>query len=85
MLVFMPLERAYKSVFALKMAKIVHWDLCINHISDFLNPLMKIRMKEEEEQETIKKQFNEFKNLYNFLSQIIHYNDSDLEELYIYL
>jgi type I restriction enzyme R subunit len=39
----------------------------------------------EEEREAIKKQYTEFRNLYNFLSQVIPYNDSDLEKLYVFL
>ena len=39
----------------------------------------------EEEREIIKKQYVEFRNLYNFLSQVIPYNDSELEKLYVFL
>lgn len=56
------------------------------HLNSILDPAVE-RYKEKtvEEKETIKKQFTEFRNLYNFLSQIIPYNDSKLEKLFIYL
>ena len=38
-----------------------------------------------EEQETIKSLFVDFRNMYGFLSQVIPYQDSDLEKLYTYL
>lgn len=55
-------------------------------LNAILDPCVE-RFKEhtEEEKQTIKKQFIEFKNLYNFLSQVIPYNDSDLEKLYVFL
>ena len=40
---------------------------------------------EEEEQEEFKGKLMSFRNLYTFLSQIIPYQDSDLEKLYTYL
>ncbi len=40
---------------------------------------------EEEEQEEFKSKLVSFRNLYSFLSQIIPYQDSDLEKLYTYL
>lgn len=40
---------------------------------------------EEEEQDEFKKLLVEFRNLYGFLSQVIPYQDSDLEKLYTYL
>ena len=45
------------------------------------------RFKErpEEERETIKALFVNFRNMYGFLSQVIPYQDSDLEKLYTYL
>jgi type I restriction enzyme R subunit len=45
----------------------------------------RFRLHTEEEKETIKKQYVEFRNLYSFLSQVIPYNDSDLEKLYVFL
>ncbi len=39
----------------------------------------------EEEQEAFKSKLVSFRNLYGFLSQIIPYQDSDLEKLYTYL
>jgi len=45
------------------------------------------RFKErpEEEREEVKTLFVNFRNLYGFLSQVIPYQDSDLEQLYTYL
>lgn len=40
---------------------------------------------DEEEQEEFKSKLVSFRNLYGFLSQIIPYQDSDLEKLYTYL
>jgi type I restriction enzyme R subunit len=40
---------------------------------------------DEEEQEEFKSKLISFRNLYGFLSQIIPYQDSDLEKLYTYL
>ncbi len=45
----------------------------------------RFKEREEEEREDIKAQFVNFRNLYGFLSQVIPYQDSDLEELYTYL
>ncbi len=39
----------------------------------------------DEEQETLKGLFVDFRNMYGFLSQIIPYQDTDLEQLYTYL
>jgi type I restriction enzyme R subunit len=45
------------------------------------------RFKErpKEEQEAAKTLFVNFRNMYGFLSQVIPYQDSDLEKLYTYL
>ena len=45
------------------------------------------RFKElpEDEQESLKRLCVSFRNMYGFLSQVIPYQDSDLEELYTYL
>lgn len=57
-----------------------------NQLNAILDPLViSFEFKTQEEQETIKKQIVEFRNLYNFLSQIIPYNDSELEKMYIFL
>ena len=40
---------------------------------------------EDEEQEEFKSKLVNFRNLYSFLSQVIPYQDSDLEKLYTYL
>ena len=55
-------------------------------LNAILDPAVeRFKQKTDDEKETIKKQFTEFRNLYNFLSQIIPYNDSNLEKLFIYL
>ncbi len=55
-------------------------------LNSILDPSVdRFKTYSEEEKETIKKQYVEFRNLYNFLSQVIPYNDSELEKLYVYL
>jgi len=55
-------------------------------LNAILDPAIeRFKQKTDDEKETIKKQFTEFRSLYNFLSQIIPYNDSNLEKLFIYL
>jgi type I restriction enzyme R subunit len=55
-------------------------------LNSILDPSVeRFKAYSEEERETIKKQYVEFRNLYNFLSQVIPYNDSDLEKLYVFL
>lgn len=55
-------------------------------LNSLLDPSVeRFKLHTEEEKETIKKQYVEFRNLYNFLSQVIPYNDSDLEKLYVFL
>jgi len=41
--------------------------------------------RDEEERETVKTLLVNFRNMYGFLSQVIPYQDSDLEQLYTYL
>lgn len=43
------------------------------------------KKRTEEEKQTIKKQFNEFRNLYSFLSQVLPYGDSEFEKLYVFI
>ncbi len=43
-----------------------------------------LKKESEEEAEVWRKKMNAFKNLYGFLSQIIPYQDSDLEKLFIF-
>lgn len=43
-----------------------------------------LKKENEEEAEVWRKKMNAFKNLYGFLSQIIPYQDSDLEKLFIF-
>lgn len=55
-------------------------------LNSLLDPSVeRFKLHADEEKETIKKQYMEFRNLYNFLSQVIPYNDSDLEKLYVFL
>ncbi len=55
-------------------------------LNAILDPSVELyKQKTEEEQETIKKQLREYRNLYSFLSQIIPFSDSDLEKLFVYL
>ena len=55
-------------------------------LNSILDPSVeRFKSHPEEERQTIKKQYVEFRNLYNFLSQIVPYNDSDLEKLYVFL
>ena len=55
-------------------------------LNALLDPAIeRFKEKSEEEQQTIKKQYFSYKNLYNFLSQIIPYNDSELEKLYVFI
>jgi type I restriction enzyme R subunit len=42
-------------------------------------------LEEEEEREEVKALLVNFRNMYGFLSQVIPYQDSDLEQLYTYL
>lgn len=46
---------------------------------------MKISEKEEEEAELLRSKLKSFRNLYGFLSQVIPYQDSDLEKIYIFV
>ena len=55
----------------------------MNHILD--KAVERFNDLEEEEQDEFKKLLVEFRNLYGFLSQVIPYQDSDLEKLYTYL
>jgi type I restriction enzyme, R subunit len=45
----------------------------------------RFKERDEEERETLKALLVNFRNLYGFLSQVIPYQDSDLEQLYTYL
>jgi type I restriction enzyme R subunit len=58
----------------------------MNHVLDF--PVEKFRFflkEQEEEAELWRGKITAYKNLYAFLSQIIPYQDSDLEKLFVYL
>lgn len=55
-------------------------------LNSILDPAVeRYKAKTEEEQEMIKKQYTEYRSLYNFLSQVIPYQDSKLEKLYLYI
>ena len=45
----------------------------------------RFKVRDEEERETVKALLVNFLNMYGFLSQVIPYQDSDLEEIYTYL
>lgn len=50
-----------------------------------LDPVVeRFKQLKEEEKEIFKKQLSEYRNLYSFLSQVIPYNDSDLEKLFVF-
>jgi type I restriction enzyme R subunit len=54
-------------------------------LNSFLDPAVQRYMqRDEEEQEEFKGALSSYRNLYAFLSQVIPYNDSDLEKLYAY-
>jgi type I restriction enzyme R subunit len=44
-----------------------------------------LQQEEEDEAELLRGKFQAFRNLYGFLSQIIPYQDTDLEKLYVFL
>lgn len=62
----------------------LHDHAAMNGILDKAVERFKAR-EEEEEREQIKALLVNFRNLYGFLSQVIPYQDSDLEQLYTYL
>jgi type I restriction enzyme R subunit len=61
----------------------VHDHAKMNGIID--QAVERFKKRPEEEQETVKALFVNFRNMYGFLSQVIPYQDSDLEKLYTYL
>lgn len=61
----------------------VHDHAAMNGILDLAVDRFKAR--EEDEREEVKALLVNFRNLYAFLSQVIPYQDSDLEQLYTYL
>jgi type I restriction enzyme R subunit len=55
-------------------------------LNAILDPVVeRFKALSEEERIKLKKQMIEFKSLYNFLSQVIPYNDSELEKLYTFI
>lgn len=61
----------------------VHDHAKMNGILD--QAVERFKERPEEERETMKTLFVNFRNMYGFLSQVIPYQDSDLEQLYTYL
>ena len=61
----------------------VHDHAKMNGILD--QAVERFKERPEEEQEGAKTLFVNFRNMYGFLSQVIPYQDSDLEQLYTYL
>ena len=61
----------------------VHDHAAMNGILD--QAVDRFKERDEEEREEIKALLVNFRNLYGFLSQVIPYQDSDLEQLYTYL
>lgn len=55
-------------------------------LNSILDPIVeRFKLRNEEEKEEFKKQLVEFRNLYGFLSQVIPYNDSALEKLFVFV
>lgn len=69
--------------FAPKSKQSVHDHAKMNGILDLA--VERYKELDETDQEEIKSLFVDFRNMYAFLSQVIPYQDSDLEKLYIYL
>jgi type I restriction enzyme, R subunit len=61
----------------------VHDQAAMNGILD--KAVERFKERDEEEREESKTLFVNFRNMYGFLSQVIPYQDSDLEQLYTYL
>jgi type I restriction enzyme R subunit len=61
----------------------VHDHAAMNGILD--QAVERFKERDEDEREDVKALFVNFRNLYGFLSQVIPYQDSDLEQLYTYL
>lgn len=61
----------------------LHDHAAMNGILD--KAVERFRAQDEEEREQVKALLVNFRNLYGFLSQVIPYQDSDLEQLYTYL
>jgi len=58
----------------------------INAILDtVVQNFSKLQSESEEESELVRGKFNAFRNLYSFLSQVIPYQDSDLERFYSFV
>ena len=61
----------------------LHDHAAMNGILD--KAVERFKTQDEEEREQVKALLVNFRNLYGFLSQVIPYQDSDLEQLYTYL
>lgn len=76
--------KAFSAVYFKPQRKItVHDHAAMNGILD--QAVDRFKERDEEEREEIKALLVNFRNMYSFLSQVIPYQDSDLEELYTYL
>ena len=83
-LVFMEEVNAFCAVyFKPRRQSTVHDHAAMNHVLD--KAVERFKALEEEKQEPFKSLVVSFRNLYGFLSQVIPYQDSDLEKLYTYL
>jgi type I restriction enzyme R subunit len=61
----------------------VHDHAAMNGVLD--HAVERFKARDEDEREEVKALLVNFRNLYGFLSQVIPYQDSDLEQLYTYL
>ena len=83
-LIFEEEIKAFCSVyFKPRRKETVHDHAKMNGILD--QAVERFKERPEEEQEEAKTLFVNFRNMYGFLSQVIPYQDSDLEQLYTYL
>ena len=83
-LIFEEEVKAFSAVyFKPRRKETVHDHAAMNGILD--QAVDRFKERDEEEREEIKALLVNFRNLYSFLSQVIPYQDSDLEQLYTYL
>lgn len=83
-LIFEEEVKAFSAVyFKPRRKETVHDHAAMNGILD--QAVDRFKERDEEEREEIKALLVNFRNLYGFLSQVIPYQDSDLEQLYTYL
>ncbi|MEN9480119.1 MAG: hypothetical protein RLZZ298_1514 [Pseudomonadota bacterium] len=83
-LIFEEEVKAFRTVYFKSIRNLtVHDHATMNGILD--QAVDRFKEQDEEEREEIKALLVNFRNLYGFLSQVIPYQDSDLEQLYTYL